>query len=116
MAAPVPAPRCPVCGNGLFHCGLAGWPHWCGACDWRGTPAPAAPPARYEPAEEADWDGSYEPSVPDRAGWWVVCDDHAVHCKDEAAAERKLAEVARLGACPLPHHLEYVVPEEEVVS
>ena len=27
---------CPTCGNGLFHCGLPGQPHWCGACNWRG--------------------------------------------------------------------------------
>jgi hypothetical protein len=27
---------CPACGNGLFHCGLAGEPYWCGACNWRG--------------------------------------------------------------------------------
>jgi hypothetical protein len=47
MAAPAAsAPRCPTCGNGLFHCGLAGWPHWCGACNWRGTPPPALDPER----------------------------------------------------------------------
>jgi len=39
----VSAPTCPVCGNGLFHCGLAGYPHWCGACNWRGTLAAPAP-------------------------------------------------------------------------
>ena len=32
---------CPTCGNGLFHCGLAGEPYWCGACNWRGQAAAA---------------------------------------------------------------------------
>lgn len=27
-----PKPTCPTCGNGLFHCGLPGQPHFCGTC------------------------------------------------------------------------------------
>lgn len=36
-----PSLHCSRCGNGLFHCGLAGYPHWCGACDWRGPASEA---------------------------------------------------------------------------
>jgi len=32
----MPKQTCPTCGNSLFHCGLAGQPYWCGACNWRG--------------------------------------------------------------------------------
>ena len=34
-----PKPICPTCGNTMFHCGLAGEPYWCGACNTR-THAP----------------------------------------------------------------------------
>lgn len=30
-----PKAICPTCGNGMFHCGLAGEPYWCGACNTR---------------------------------------------------------------------------------
>jgi len=30
-----PKAICRTCGNGMFHCGLAGEPYWCGACNTR---------------------------------------------------------------------------------
>lgn len=39
--------------------------------------------------------------------WWIVCDDHRVGpIKSQGAAERRLAEVERMGVCKCPHHVE----------